>query len=125
MPAVAVLAVFMGIQVFNGMLSLVNPAYGGSVGWWAHIGGFLAGAALAALAPRRRLSRPAPVTSPGRHDDAACAGRPQAMAWPARRPAGQPARQAADMVRPLDGGRRDYSWSAPASWAWPACRWGT
>ena len=52
-PAVAVLAIFVGIQVFNGMLSLVNPAYGGSVGWWAHIGGFASGAALAALAPRR------------------------------------------------------------------------
>ena len=30
---------------------------GGSVGWWAHIGGFLCGAALAALAPRRRAVR--------------------------------------------------------------------
>ena len=56
-PAVVVLAVFMGIQLFNGMLSLVDPAYGGSVGWWAHIGGFLSGAALAALAPRRRSGR--------------------------------------------------------------------
>ena len=57
MPAVLVLAIFMGVQVFNGMLSLVDPAYGGSVGWWAHVGGFLCGAALAALAPRRRAVR--------------------------------------------------------------------
>ena len=51
-PAVAVLALYLGIQVFNGLASLVDPAYGGSVGWWAHVGGFLAGASLAALAPR-------------------------------------------------------------------------
>jgi membrane associated rhomboid family serine protease len=52
-PAVAVLAIFVGVQVFNAVLSLVDPVYGGSVGWWAHIGGFASGAALAALAPRR------------------------------------------------------------------------
>lgn len=61
-PAVVVLAIFVGVQVFNGMLSLVNPAYGGSVGWWAHIGGFASGAALAAVAPRRhRLPAGGPV----------------------------------------------------------------
>jgi membrane associated rhomboid family serine protease len=61
-PAVVVLAIFVGEQVFNGMLALVDPAYGGSVGWWAHIGGFASGAALAALAPRRhRRSAGGPV----------------------------------------------------------------
>ena len=58
-PAVTVLAIFVGVQVFNGMLSLVDPAYGGNVGWWAHIGGFASGAALAALAPRRSGVGPA------------------------------------------------------------------
>jgi membrane associated rhomboid family serine protease len=61
-PAVAVLAIFVGEQLFNGMLSLVDPAYGAGVGWWAHIGGFASGAALAALAPRRhRRSAGGPV----------------------------------------------------------------
>lgn len=52
MPAAVVLVLFLGIQLFNGLLSLVDPAYGGSVGWWAHVGGFVTGGAMAALAPR-------------------------------------------------------------------------
>jgi membrane associated rhomboid family serine protease len=87
-PAVVVLAIFMGIQVFNGMLSLVNPAYGGSVGWWAHIGGFLAGVALAALAPRRRTSHAGGVANRQTATPAgkgAEAGREAAL-WPGPRP---------------------------------------
>ena len=80
----------MGVQVFNGMLSLVNPAYGGSVGWWAHIGGFLSGAALAALARRCRAGRAGgaalnEMATPA--GDAAGAGR-EAAPRPGPRPAG-------------------------------------
>jgi membrane associated rhomboid family serine protease len=52
LPAVVVLGLYFGLQVFNGLLALVNPDYGGSVGWWAHIGGFLAGGVLAFVVPR-------------------------------------------------------------------------
>jgi membrane associated rhomboid family serine protease len=52
-PAVVVLALFMAVQLLRGLLVLVNPAFGGSVGWWAHIGGFIAGGLFTAAAPRR------------------------------------------------------------------------
>jgi len=53
LPAAVVLGLYFGLQVFNGLLTLVSPAYGGSVGWWAHIGGFLSGAVLAFVAPKQ------------------------------------------------------------------------
>ena len=59
-PALAVLGLYFGLQVFNGLLTLVNPAFGGSVGWWAHIGGFVSGAVFAWIFPK------SPVTLRGR-----------------------------------------------------------
>lgn len=51
-PAWLVLAIFMSLQLFSGMVAVVNPAYAGAVGYWAHIGGFAAGAALAWVFPK-------------------------------------------------------------------------
>ncbi|MBH22922.1 MAG: rhomboid family intramembrane serine protease [Myxococcales bacterium] len=44
-PAVLFLGIWFGLQVFSGLGSLVSNV--GGVAWWAHIGGFVAGAALA------------------------------------------------------------------------------
>jgi membrane associated rhomboid family serine protease len=43
-PAIAFLAVWIALQVASG---LGGPAAGGGTAWWAHVGGFAAGAALA------------------------------------------------------------------------------
>jgi membrane associated rhomboid family serine protease len=51
-PAYIVLGLFLGMQLYSGALALVNPAYGGSVGWWAHIGGFASGALFTWLFPK-------------------------------------------------------------------------
>jgi membrane associated rhomboid family serine protease len=52
MPAWLVLGFYFGLQLLNGLLVMVDPAYGGSTGWWAHIGGFLAGAAFGFIFPK-------------------------------------------------------------------------
>lgn len=55
-PAVFVIGVWFLMQVAQGVGSISNQANAGGVAWWAHVGGFLAGAALiapAALADRR------------------------------------------------------------------------
>jgi len=44
-PAWLVLGFYFGMQLLNGLLIVIDPACGGSTGWWAHIGGFVAGAA--------------------------------------------------------------------------------
>jgi membrane associated rhomboid family serine protease len=46
-PAVLMLGYWFFIQLFSGVAS-VNVANQGGVAWWAHVGGFLLGAALAA-----------------------------------------------------------------------------
>jgi membrane associated rhomboid family serine protease len=46
-PAWAVLGLYVSLQLFSGLLVVVNPVYAGAVGYWAHIGGFAAGAVLA------------------------------------------------------------------------------
>jgi membrane associated rhomboid family serine protease len=46
-------------QVLEGTASLITPAAGGTVAWWAHVGGFLAGLALAPTLRRSpRSNRP-------------------------------------------------------------------
>jgi membrane associated rhomboid family serine protease len=55
LPAWAVLGFFFLTNLWSGALSVVNPAYGGAVGWWAHIGGFVAGALLAKLFPKHPI----------------------------------------------------------------------
>lgn len=53
--AVVYLGVWFLSQVLNGLFSLaIDTFQGGGVAWWAHVGGFVAGLALArALAPRQ------------------------------------------------------------------------
>ncbi len=45
MPAIAYIAVWFGLQVWQGTAS-VGAAAGGGIAWFAHIVGFLAGLAL-------------------------------------------------------------------------------
>jgi membrane associated rhomboid family serine protease len=58
-PAWLVLGLFIGLQLYSGLLVLVSPTYGASLGYWAHVGGFAAGAALAWLFPSRPRPLPA------------------------------------------------------------------
>ena len=55
LPAWVVLGLFFLTNLWSGALSVVSPAYGGAVGWWAHIGGFVAGALLAKLFPKHPI----------------------------------------------------------------------
>jgi membrane associated rhomboid family serine protease len=57
-PAYIVLGLFFGMQLWSGVMALVNPAYGGSVGYWAHVGGMVAGAACALIFPKQPLALP-------------------------------------------------------------------
>lgn len=56
-PAWVILGLFFLLQLFNGLLTVASPAHGGSVGWWAHIGGFAAGAVIAVVFPKTPLRR--------------------------------------------------------------------
>lgn len=62
-PAWLVLGLYIGLQLYSGVLVLVGPVYGASFGYWAHVGGFVAGAVLGWLFPSRPrpLERPAEV----------------------------------------------------------------
>jgi rhomboid family protein len=51
-PAWFVLGMYLAMQLFNGVLALIDPVFGTSVGWWAHIGGFAAGAVFAWVFPK-------------------------------------------------------------------------
>ena len=51
-PAWVVLGLYVSLQLFSGLLVVVNPAYAGAVGYWAHIGGFAGGAILAWMFPK-------------------------------------------------------------------------
>ena len=54
LPAFVVLGAWIGLQVFNATMS--GGATGGGTAWWAHIGGFIAGAAL--IVPFRHKTVP-------------------------------------------------------------------
>jgi membrane associated rhomboid family serine protease len=43
----------IGLQLYSGLLVLVSSTYGSSFGYFAHVGGFIAGAVLAWLFPSR------------------------------------------------------------------------
>ena len=51
LPAFVMLLYWLTIQVVNGM---AGASGGGGVAWWAHVGGFVAGAALGRLLDRRQ-----------------------------------------------------------------------
>ena len=57
-PAILMLFYWFAIQFFSGAMSLGQASMGG-VAWWAHIGGFVAGAILIWSRPRRRRLRQA------------------------------------------------------------------
>jgi membrane associated rhomboid family serine protease len=46
LSAMVYVAVWFGLQVFQGTGAILSPGMGHGVAWWAHIGGFLAGVAL-------------------------------------------------------------------------------
>jgi membrane associated rhomboid family serine protease len=52
-PAWLVLGLYIGLQLYSGLLVLVSSTYGSSFGYFAHVGGFIAGAVLAWLFPSR------------------------------------------------------------------------
>jgi membrane associated rhomboid family serine protease len=53
LPAVAFAVIWFAVQVYQGRSGLgANAGDGGGISWWAHIGGFLAGLALAWLFTR-------------------------------------------------------------------------
>jgi rhomboid family protein len=59
LPAVVYLAFWALSQVFSGTLALAQPGDGGGVGWWVHVGGFVAGIVLQFFFVRReRDQRP-------------------------------------------------------------------
>jgi membrane associated rhomboid family serine protease len=61
LPALAVLAIWFATQVISAMVEMRAVGVTGGVAWWAHIGGFAAGAALmpllSAIVPNRRSRR--------------------------------------------------------------------
>ncbi len=60
-PAFVFLGYWFLLQVFSGSLALAGPSEVGGVAWWAHGGGFVAGALVHALFVGRRR----PLTGPG------------------------------------------------------------
>jgi len=61
-PALVFLGLWFLTQIVSGAQSVGLPDLGGGVAWWAHVGGFLAGLALAGPFARRGLEQiPGPV----------------------------------------------------------------
>ena len=56
LPAFVLLLYWFGLQFVSGAMTFGEPSSGG-VAWWAHVGGFLAGAVFMWLRPRRRRYR--------------------------------------------------------------------
>ena len=59
LPAVLVIGFWFALQLFSGFQELGQATVGFGVAWWAHIGGFLAGAVLIIFmrgSPRRRFT---------------------------------------------------------------------
>lgn len=57
LPAPIFLGVWFGLQLLQGTWALTGPQMGG-VAWWAHIGGFVAGVAVALLLSKTHRARP-------------------------------------------------------------------
>ncbi len=58
-PAIWYGGLWFALQILQGANSLMQPALGGGVAWWAHIGGFIAGLTIAHF-----LAPPQPVPPP-------------------------------------------------------------
>lgn len=77
LPAPIFLGVWFAIQLYQGTFSITST--GGGVAWWAHIGGFVAGLAVALACKKRDKLRPAvKIVRPG-------ADRPRIYRTPRRR----------------------------------------
>ena len=75
LPTWLVLGLYLGMQLFSGMLAVVNPAFAGAVGYWAHIGGlWRRGAA--------RLAVPQAPEAPGKTGPAGIARWPERCTAP-------------------------------------------
>ena len=59
LPAIVFIGIWFAVQLLNGTVQLLGPEVGGGVAWWAHVGGFVFGLAVAAL-----LTRPRPAYRP-------------------------------------------------------------
>jgi membrane associated rhomboid family serine protease len=59
-PAVAFLAIWIALQAWSGGLAILSPASGGGTAFFAHIGGFVFGAATIPLLAKRRPVGPTP-----------------------------------------------------------------
>ncbi len=57
-PAIWFLGIWIALQIWTGGLSLVNPSGGGGTAFFAHIGGFVFGAATILLVTKRRPQAP-------------------------------------------------------------------
>ena len=58
LPAALFLVFWFLMQFFNGAIAITGSPYmTGGVAWWAHIGGFVGGVALAFLIPKRQYKR--------------------------------------------------------------------
>jgi membrane associated rhomboid family serine protease len=58
LPAALFLVFWFLMQFFNGAIAITGSPYlTGGVAWWAHIGGFIGGVALAFLIPKRQRKR--------------------------------------------------------------------
>ena len=54
LPAILLIGIWFATQLFFGLASAGDATVGAGVAWWAHIGGFVAGAVLIALFGRNR-----------------------------------------------------------------------
>lgn len=59
LPAVIFIVVWFMSQFFSGAMALLSPGHAGGIAWWAHVGGFVAGAII-----YRLFVGPAPPPSP-------------------------------------------------------------
>ena len=55
-PAWFVLCMYLGLNLWSGVASIVDPQVGGGVGYWAHIGGFATGALFGWLFPKTPIA---------------------------------------------------------------------
>jgi membrane associated rhomboid family serine protease len=55
-PAWFVFGMYLGLNLWSGVATIVDPVFGGGVGYWAHIGGFVTGALFGWLFPKTPIA---------------------------------------------------------------------
>jgi membrane associated rhomboid family serine protease len=58
-PAIWFLGIWIGLQIWSGGFAILHPQSGGGTAFFAHIGGFVFGAATVLLVAKRRPTAPA------------------------------------------------------------------